>query len=267
MRVQIFDVEHGFCAYVVTDSNNVTLVDAGHNTLTGFHPSKYLSANGCTGIEQLVVSNYDEDHLSDLPSLVSRPGIQTLARNRSIGPDELEKLKRSSGPIAPGMRALLGLMRTYTTDAAPIDWGGATFTFFSNPYPTFTETNDLSLVTFFDHRDVHIVFPGDLEKASWKALLQRPAFQSALSRVNLFVASHHGRESGYLPEVFDLCEPWLVLISDEAVKYDTQDVDYAQHSKGVRFGSETRYVLTTRADGMITISQARGETVRIQTAR
>ncbi len=256
MRVQIFDVEHGFCAYVVTDSGNVTLIDAGHNSDTGFRPSRYLPANGCSGIEQLVVSNYDEDHISDLPGLVRSPGIQTLARNRSINAEQLERLKRSGGPIASGMRALLDLMRTYTADAAPIDWAGATFTFFSNPYPTFTETNDLSLVTFLDYRDVHMVFPGDLEKAGWRALLQKPDFRTALAGVKLFVASHHGRENGYYPEVFNICKPQLVLVSDEPVKYDTQDVDYTQHASGMRFTDGMRYVLTTRADGMITISQA-----------
>lgn len=266
MSVQIFDVEHGFCAYVVTDSGNVTLIDAGHNSDTGFRPSKYLAANGCTGIEQFVVSNYDEDHLSDLPGLVRSPGIQTLARNRSIDADQLERLKRQSGPIAPGMRTLLTMIRSSTPNAAPVNWGGATFTFFWNPYPTFTETNDLSLVTFLDHRDVHMVFPGDLEKAGWKALLQRSDFRTALSRVKLFVASHHGRENGYLPEVFDFCKPELVLISDEPVKYDTQDVDYRRHASGMRFSDGMRHVLTTRADGMITISQAPGAGIRIETA-
>jgi beta-lactamase superfamily II metal-dependent hydrolase len=266
MKIQIFDVEHGFCAYIITGSN-VTLIDAGHNSLTDFHPSKYLKANGCTGIERLVVSNYDEDHLSDLPDLRQSLPIQILRRNRSISADELEKLKRSSGPIAPGVQALLEMIRTYTGDAPAIDWGGATFTFFSNPYPAFKETNDLSLVTFLDYNDVHMVFPGDLEKAGWKALLQKPDFRTALARVKLFVASHHGRESGYCPEVLDVCKPWLVLISDEAVKYDTQDVNYTRHASGVRFGSETRYVLTTRADGMITVSQSPGDIVRIKTAR
>lgn len=270
MKVQIFDVEHGFCAYIVTDSGNVTLIDAGHNTLTGFRPSRYLKANGCNGIEQLIVSNYDEDHLSDLPNLralhQSLP-IKALTRNPSISADELEKLKRLKGPIAPGMRSLLEMIRTFTGGAPTIDWGGATFTFFWNPYPVFKETNDLSLVTFLDHNDVHMVFPGDLEKAGWRVLLQSPDFRTALARVKLFVASHHGRENGYCPEVFDVCKPQLVLVSDEPVKYDTQDVDYTQHASGMRFTDGMRYVLTTRADGMITVSQTPGDIVRIKTAR
>ena len=266
MNVQIFDVEHGFCAYIVTDSGNVTLIDAGHNTLTDFHPSKYLMARGCTGIERLVVSNYDEDHLSDLPDLRKSLPIQILMRNGSISADELEKLKRSTGPLAPGMRSLLEMIRTYTYAPPTIDWGGAAFTFFSNPYPTFTNTNDLSLVTFLDYNDVHMVFPGDLEKAGWRALLQKLDFRTALARVKLFVASHHGRESGYCPEVFDVCKPQLVFVSDEDIKYDTQDVDYTRHASGMRFTNGMRYVLTTRADGMITISQTPGDVVRIKTS-
>ena len=53
MQIQIFNVAHGFCAYVVADTQNVMLIDCGHNNQTGFYPSDYLLAHGCTGIERL----------------------------------------------------------------------------------------------------------------------------------------------------------------------------------------------------------------------
>ncbi len=64
MEIRIFNVEHGFCAYIIADNGNVMLIDCGHNADTGFRPSNYLVANGSTGIERFIVSNYDEDHLS-----------------------------------------------------------------------------------------------------------------------------------------------------------------------------------------------------------
>ncbi len=266
MEIKIFDVEHGFCAYIVADSKNVALIDVGHNATTGFRPSTYLSTGTCTGIEKLIISNYDEDHFSDLPALRQKGNlpILVLTRNQSITADQLEALKKQGGPLGPGMQALLAMIRTYTaTLTAPIDWGGAEFAFFSNPYPTFTDTNSLSLVTFLHYRDIHIVFPGDLTVPGWRELLTSTAFCDHLRRVKLFVASHHGRQDGYCPEVFDLCKPWFVLISDEAKLYDTQDVNYAQHASGIQFGSQTRYVLTTRNDGRIRFSQSLGQQVKI----
>ena len=63
-------------------------------------------------------------------------------------------------------------------------------------YPTFTATNNLSRLTFLDVRGVSFVLGGDLKKAGWLALLQNPHVQGLLQRVDVLVASHHGRESG-----------------------------------------------------------------------
>jgi len=106
------------------------------------------------------------------------------------------------------------------------------------------------------YKDIHIVFPGDLECAGWMELLKNKAFVENLKKVNFFVASHHGRDSGYCESVFQLCNPEIIIISDESQKYDTQKGVYNKtHSKGIVFGDTRRHVLTTRSDGMITIKQ------------
>lgn len=268
MEIRIFDVEHGFCAYIIADNGNVMLVDCGHNQSTGFHPSSYLLANGCNGIERLIISNYDEDHLSDLPYLRKRLPIQVLRRNKSITRDELRRLKLQNGPIGDGMSALLGMITDYTTDVTnPPEFPDTELVTFNNSYSAFQDTNNLSLVTFLHFRGMHIIFPGDLEKPGWEALLKGQSFRENLGRVNLFIASHHGRKSGYYPEVFDVCHPELIIISDESLQYDTQDTEYARHASGIKWGENRRYVLTTRADGMITIYQRQGENPMVTTAR
>lgn len=268
MEIRIFDVEHGFCAYIIADNGNVMLIDCGHNSSTGFRPSDYLPAKGCNGVERLVISNYDEDHLSDLPNLRRRLPIQVLHRNRSISGDELRRLKLDSGPIAPGMQSLLDMINTYTSDVTnPPEFPETELAFFSNRYSDFQDSNNISLVTFLHYRDIHMVFPGDLERSGWRTLLRQQSFSEHLKRVNLFVASHHGRESGYCGEVFDCCQPELVIISDESIQYDTQETAYGTHCRGISWGDGRRYVLTTRADGMITISQRQGENPRVSTAR
>ncbi len=266
MEIRIFDVAHGFCAYVIADNGNVMLIDCGHNDQTGFRPSNYLTANGCTGIERLIISNYDEDHLSDLPNIRQQLPIQILHRNKSITADELRSLKLRAGPIQPGMVTLLDMITTYTSDVVnPPDFPGIEIATFSNSYPTFQDTNNLSLVTFLHYRNIHIIFPGDLEKAGWRELLNQQSFVEHLRRVSLFVASHHGRESGYYAEIFDYCHPELVIISDESIQYETQETEYQRHAGGIRWGDGHRYVLTTRNDGMITIRQREGENPQVST--
>ncbi|HTD89543.1 MAG TPA: hypothetical protein VK663_02690, partial [Burkholderiales bacterium] len=85
--------------------------------------------------------------------------------------------------------------------------GGISSRSFFNSYPYFTETNDLSLVTFINYAGFQILFPGDLEKAGWQALLLRPEFCSELMRTSILVASHHGRENGFCEDVFNYLKP------------------------------------------------------------
>lgn len=261
MEIRIFDVEHGFCALVIADNNNKMLIDCGKNSSTGFSPSSYLVTNRCTGIEELIVTNFDEDHLADLPALI-RTGlpIKVLSRNNTISAEALRVLKLEKGPLSSAMETFLSLHENYNQPISnPTDFAGINKQFCFNSYPTFTDTNNLSLVVFLHYQNIHIMFPGDMEKAGWYSLLKDHSFLRNLATVNLFVAAHHGRENGYYSNVFEYCSPVLVIISDEMIKYDTQEVDYARHTSGVRWPNEVRYVLTTRKHGMITISQNPGQ--------
>ena len=267
MEFRIFNVGHGFCALLMADNGNTMLFDCGHDDRIGFRPSRYLPKIGCTAIGNLIISNYDEDHLSDLSNLKNALHIQTLYRNRSISPESLCSLKLQGGPLGLGMRALLDMLNVYTTDVvAPPNFAGVELFTFHNRYPTFQDTNNLSLVSFIRYSGLDIIIPGDLEKPGWNALLNRSDFRNHLRRVNIFIASHHGRESGYLREVFDFCHPDIVIISDESKQYQTQETDYAEHARGLRFNNgRMRYVLTTRRDGNITIIKSRGESYQIRT--
>ena len=103
MQINVFNVEHGFCAQVVSDNGNVTLIDCGYNLQTEFRPSRSFRATGCTGIEDLIIGNFDEDHIGALPGLRQFP-IRVPTKNPSVSPDILRHLKASSGPntLAPG---------------------------------------------------------------------------------------------------------------------------------------------------------------------
>jgi len=269
VKLEILDVAHGFCAYVVADNGNTMLVDCGHNDETGFYPAHYLQASRCSGIETFFVTNYDEDHLSGLPrlrQLAASIPIETLHRNKSLTADQLRAMKRQGGPLGEGMKALLEMVETYTQDvASPPVYQNLEYRVFWNSHPLFTDTNNLSLVLFLHYPGLSIVFPGDLEKAGWRQLLRNQDFRDHLSRVDVFVASHHGRESGYTPEVFDHCHAEIVIISDEAMRYETQETNYAQHASGIpTHDGGRRKVFTTRSDGKINISastESRGYTV------
>ncbi len=264
MRITIFDVAHGSCAYVVADNGNTMLIDCADSSETGFSPAQYLVASACSDIHRFFPLNYDEDHLRGLPELrrlAYRIPIHILHRNPSIEPAQLRALKRQTSPLGPGITALLEMLETYTgTVISEPQYPSLDYRVFWNNYPDFTDTNNLSQVLFLHFDGTSIVFPGDMEKTGWRKLLENPAFRMELAKVKIFVASHHGRESGYCPEVFDICTPEIVIISDEAIQYETQEHAYGDHAKGIRWnGTDIRRVLTTRKDGTLVITKEVGQ--------
>ena len=100
--------------------------------------------------------------------------------------------------------------------------------------------------------------PGDLEQEGWKKILKKEGVIEKLKSTNVLIASHHGRENGYYPEVFNYCKPECIIISDGGIEYDTQKnmpSVYAQHVKyGINFRGTSRRVLTTRKYGDLLIN-------------
>ena len=255
MKFKILNVQHGFAAYAIAQDNSVLLFDCGHSPTC--RPSDCLESQGISVIRQLFVTNYDEDHIADLPMLRQRFNIEILTRNSSVNSAQLRGLKEP--PISPAMNELLDMINSYTGSVSSehLEPPGIQVRIFHNDYPSFTDTNNLSLLTFLDIGGVSFALTGDLERQGWLQLLQNSDVCESLKRVNIFVASHHGRESGYCREVFDCCRPQFVVISDGAIQYDTQKMSnvYGQHATGGWFNCqgrrEWRQVITTRNDGNI----------------
>lgn len=252
MRFEILNVEHGFCAYAVGNDGEVLLFDCGHGST--IRPSIYLHGLGVTRIRRFFVTNYDEDHISDLVAIRRNFTIEILTRNTSLTSAQIRSLK--TPPISPAMKELLDMIDSYTApvSADRLEPAGLKVWVFYNNYPKFTDTNNLSLLIFLQVGDILFALGGDLERAGWLELLRNTQVQELLRRVDMFVASHHGRESGYCPEVFNYCMPRLVVISDGPIQHDTQSMasTYVKHASGewVRTpsGSEWRKVVSTRRD-------------------
>jgi len=253
MKLTVHDVGHGLCISLIHDNGNVMLWDCGHSERN--RPSQFLTSEGIREVGRFFVTNYDEDHISDLPDLRKAVRVSILVRNTSISVDQLRVLKRQSGPISPAMESMLEMMETYTSPGAQdpafpiVEWQT-----FCNKYRSeFSDTNNISLVTFLDCCGSGFLIPGDIEMAGWKELLKRDEFKRALGNVHYFIASHHGRENGYCQEIFNYCKPKAFIFSDSEIKYATQEMAaiYSKHASGITFNDEKRYVLSTRKDGYI----------------
>ncbi|PPQ20530.1 hypothetical protein CV770_03910 [Bradyrhizobium sp. AC87j1] len=238
------------------------MIDCGTNTTTGWRPGTYLRSQGITHLDQLIISNYDEDHVAGISDLLDQVNVAVLMRNASVSASDLKHLKTEDG-MGPGIERLAAeISRTYIGGApspSENDYGDVSFTKYRNSLGTppfgFDDENNLSLVTFITCHTHKFIFPGDMEKAGWRALLLDPTFRAELSGVSVFVASHHGRENGYCEEVLNLCPNiQAVVISDKKLGYQTQEtVDrYRNYARGFIYNGTKRHVLTTRSDGSMT---------------
>jgi beta-lactamase superfamily II metal-dependent hydrolase len=235
------------------------MIDSGDGD--GWRPSTFIrNTLGRTVLDYLFITNADQDHMSDLQGLWdAKIDVRVLYRNQSYTSADYTLIKSLSGPLTDDAKRYAWACNNFNQPVKfPFNdnMGGITATVYCNSFPQFIETNDLSLVVFLNYAGFQIIFPGDLEKAGWRALLQRYDFQRELARTTIFVASHHGRENGFCEEVFNYCKPQAVVISDKPIAHETQQTvpDYRAIVDGgvmVRTTMKTRHVLTTRRDGTI----------------
>lgn len=272
MRIRVWDVEHGCCVMVqhVTKvglnpevGGPLAMIDSGSSS--DFKPSTYVKALGRNKLDYLFITNADQDHMSDLKGLVDA-GIEvvTLHRNPSYTGEQMRQIKLVSGPLTDDANWYVSALSEFTnTVDAPFNtcMAGITYKAFFNSYGSgggqFKDTNNLSLVVFIKYKNFKMLFPGDLEKAGWAALLQRADFRTELVGTDVLMASHHGRESGYCEEIFKYFTPSCVVISDKPIVHATQQMvpDYRNVIRAngvkVRTTMKNRHVLTTRRDGWI----------------
>ncbi len=267
--LQLFNVDHGACALLtlldVQGGYCRVLVDCGHSTdLNGqgaWYPGGHLKRLGVNSIDLLICTNFDEDHASGVPSLVQHGiNVGCILGNPTVPAGVIEYLKLENG-MGSGIRvvanSLAGRAEQGGIQTPPII-PNLELRWFWNPWPHWSDENNLSLVTHLSIYGFNFLFPGDLETAGWKNMLQYSPFAALMPDVDVLVAAHHGRANGKCDELFDVhgCNPALVVISDCEKRHQSQETVpfYARKARGVQnFRTQgcTRYVLTTRSDGEI----------------
>ena len=257
MRIDIFNVGHGQCAVLTAPNGRRMMLDCGDRWGDDrfWTPSLHFFREP---IDLLGLMNLDEDHLRDFKNMMQDCTVPWILSNPTVGPREFAALKKDGmGPGAEAVAAWLAQPKNPLPGPQP-DFGAVQIRWY---YPFFipgaeNNTNDLSLAVIVQFGAFKILFTGDLEVAGWRRLLTIPAFRQDVGDVSVFVASHHGRESGCCTELFEFFRPQLVIISNDGRQYDSQDTDdwYRTRCAGAVFvTNERRYVATTRKDGSMRI--------------
>lgn len=207
----------------------------------------------CYYVWDLTITNYDHDHYSWLPYLRSKAKINSIQSIKSISSDLLNANKPEK---TEALNHLIHLKNTYTSDVS--NWAPPYTKWTKYLYPTDQwdwDFNNLSQIVFIEYAWFNICIPWDLESAWWNIMLNDPEIQSRLGKTQIFFASHHWRENWYMKEIFDHCQPNLIIISDKEIIHWTQEKSSDVYWKHVNWNwvvfdwqDLPRKVISTRND-------------------
>ncbi|PLZ93149.1 hypothetical protein CEN44_04000 [Fischerella muscicola CCMEE 5323] len=261
LNIRIFEVDHGFCAAIQNGDYQI-LIDCGYHSRSGFFPVRYLFSNSIRHLNYLIMPTFTEGSLAGFYDLIGHSfsncfTIDHLLVNPSIDRDSLPELVVRNFQTINSLKFLNDACQRCSSVERTVQLGDIELSFFWNTYPEFLDFSNLSLVTFLSSRGINMLFPGNLRAEGWRTLLRNSKFREQLRQVNVLVASNHGQVNGYCSEIFDYCNPHLIILSNHdchqaspsAVRQYEQQLQRVQKSKQPR-------LLTTRNAGMITIQQA-----------
>jgi len=255
LKISILDVGHGDFIYSETPFGHRLIIDCGSGDVV---PSIFLSK--VSTIDELQISHPHEDHFSDIAA-ISKKVIRSFRcpplgqfSDEVIGWRHLDKVK---------INILRKLQQTIATsnEAVSVGNGFNHIILYPNAADIDSEDpNSASFLTILQYGAFKILFGADLTTNGWEAILKNPNVVALIKGTTVYKVSHHGREIGCSPELFNLIKPALCIISDKPIDSTNENTEsinwYSSQSSGCKVitkagPSVTRRVLTTRNDGSI----------------
>src|SRR5258708_30197879 len=180
-RVIIFDVEHGFCAFVRSSTGRTLMIDCGRKT--NLSPVVYVIENelGGAGLTHLLVTHPHDDHIGDIEAITSKLQPLILQRQRY----NWENVKDGDGDYA-NLDHYAHWQVKYNAPAPAVDWGDVDIKVFSlTPTAAFALNqnnwvNNSGMVVVLTITRTMVtqkfVFGADVETDGWTELLKDAEF-------------------------------------------------------------------------------------------
>lgn len=190
------DVGQGQCL-VLRSGGGTVMVDCG-GTRSGEIAADYLGSVGETGVDLLVVTHYDNDHIG---------GIADLMERRTV-----EKLMLPDIP-SEKQNEILSLALEYGTEVFFCRqdqnvWCGGTRLQVFAPVGS-GESNERGLSLLATGKKMDVLITGDMEMGTELLLLKNHEFPD----VDVLVAGHHGSRDSTSEILLDQVKPEIVVIS------------------------------------------------------
>ena len=254
----VWDVQLGLSIHVKTPNDKYIVIDLGTGSYESGNTSplkKLIHSN----IAYMILTHPHLDHIDDILNFdINEPKV--LRRVEALSNDEVMKDVRYCDRAKFNKYCEINnrynlpiTSQNENNPEYPENYGGLGIQNFDTHVCDHSNFNNFSIITVFLLSGVKVVVCGDNETESLNILMNQSNFQTAVKNADILVAPHHGRESAYHSDFVSLVNPRITIISDTEKTEASASDKYTTKSRGWKVNGKTRYCLTTRKDGNITV--------------
>lgn len=263
-----WDVQHGHSAYIYSPNNRHIAVDLGtgsYGSSQEFSPFLHLKNKyKIERIDYVIITHPHVDHIDDIFN------FDDLKPKVLLRPKHLDKepiLEKAQESEKPKIKKYFEISERYNQPVKddspdnprnPNNYGGLRIKPFIPTKCSQNNINNHSVVAVFEYAGIKALLPGDNEPTAWNELKEMAGFLDATRNVDVLLAPHHGRESGFDNDTINHFNPRITVVSDGCFCDSSATKRYSAKSRGWAVynndgSSKERKCLTTRSDGVIVV--------------
>lgn len=271
LKLVVFNVERGLCVYARTPNNYAVMIDCGRSA--DFSPAEWIATSEAPHLSKwqnktlswLIVTHPHDDHVEDIATVKSKLPPAILRRHKDYDWDTV--LNPKDGDPSKNAIDYHTWQLGYSSPVKEYPELGLEMKIFGLSPDTAGAINNnsqqllnnSSLVTVLTYKPTNtsltwkVVVAGDNETAGWKKLLEQNDFKETIRGADFFVTPHHGHESGFCSELFDVMGKPIWNITSEREGDQSVYSGYTNYARGAYFYGNQRSHITTRNDGHIVL--------------
>jgi competence protein ComEC len=201
-RFTVLDVGQGQCLVFQSGSQTV-LVDCGGNSgNAGDTAAEFLSAQGLSRIDLLILTHYDSDHTNGVTELLSRVTVDAI-------------LLPTGDPDTDILSAASSQGTELFTISGTVDIGLSACSMQVFPPVLQGQDNESCLSLLCEAGDLEILVTGDMDQYAETALLSA----QNIPDIDILVAGHHGSKTSTSQVLLEKTLPEIAVISVGANSY------------------------------------------------
>lgn len=201
MEVHFLDVGQGDCTLIKCGGKTM-LIDTSTSD-QGTAIQNYLSKNGVTKLDYLILTHPDADHIGSAAVIITKFEIDTVF---------ISNFEKDNKTYQKMIQALDNKGLNYSTPepGAVYSLGSAEFTILA-PLKTYKDPNNASIALLLSNGENRFLFTGDAEESAEEDILDSGRTLEA----DVYHAGHHGSKTSSSEALLDAVSPEFAVISCE----------------------------------------------------